>query len=93
MPKQGDLDTGDRQRLAPLLGQPVWRLFGLDGSCSVATSVTLGLGSVDEVVSRLHRWWRQLPATRIKLNLGSADGSDCATARRRTSFEGSSTCY
>ena len=99
MPKLGDLDPADRQRLAPLLeplspparcavdlalwdwwgqrlGQPVWRLFGLDGSCSVATSVTLGLGSVDEVVNRLQRWWRQLPATRIKLKLGSADGCD-----------------
>ncbi len=58
------------------LKQPVWRLFGLDGSRSVATSVTLGLGSVDAVVSRLHRWWGQLPATRIKLKLGSADGCD-----------------
>ena len=99
IPKLGDLDPADRQRLAPLLeplspparcavdlalwdwwgqrlGQPVWRLFGLDGSCSVATSVTLGLGSVEGVVSRLQRWWRQLPATRIKLKLGSADGCD-----------------
>ena len=58
------------------LEQPVWRLFGLDGHRPVATSVTLGLGSVDAVLSRLQRWWRQLPATRIKLKLGSADGCD-----------------
>ena len=58
------------------LGQPDWRGFGLDGSRCIATSVTLGLGSVDEVLSRLKRWWRQLPATRIKLKLGSADGCD-----------------
>ncbi len=99
MPKLGDVDPADRQRLAPLLqslspparcavdlalwdwwgqrlGQPVWRLFGLDGSRSIATSVTLGLGSVDEVLSRLNRWWRQLPATRIKLKLGSTEGCD-----------------
>ena len=58
------------------LGQPLWRLWGLDGARRVATSVTLGLGSVDMVLARLTRWWEQLPATRIKLKLGSPDGLD-----------------
>tara|TARA_Y100000766_G_scaffold132303_1_gene113789 strand:+ start:419 stop:1507 length:1089 start_codon:yes stop_codon:yes gene_type:complete len=58
------------------LQQPVWRLFGLNGRCAVATSVTLGLASVEGVQQRLHRWWTQLPATRIKLKLGSPDGLD-----------------
>ena len=58
------------------LRQPIWRLFGLDGRCAVATSVTLGLASVEGVQQRLHRWWTQLPATRIKLKLGSPDGLD-----------------
>ena len=58
------------------LGEPLWRLWGLDGSCQVATSVTLGLGPVDQVLGRLQRWWGQFPATRIKLKLGSADGLD-----------------
>ena len=58
------------------LGQPLWRLWGLDGARRVATSVTLGLGSVDTVLARLERWWEQLPATRIKLKLGSPDGLD-----------------
>ena len=56
------------------LQQPIWRLYGLSGSTAVATSVTLGLGSVDQVVQRLNRWWQLLPATRIKLKLGSPDG-------------------
>jgi L-alanine-DL-glutamate epimerase-like enolase superfamily enzyme len=56
------------------LGQPLQRLWGLDPQRAVATSVTLGLGSVEAVRQRLHRWWQQLPATRIKLKLGSPEG-------------------
>jgi len=58
------------------LQQPVWRLCSLAGRCCVATSVTLGLASVGAVEQRLNRWWDQLPATRIKLKLGSPDGID-----------------
>ena len=46
-------------------------MLGLDGEVAVATSVTLGLGSVASVLSRLQRWWDLLPATRVKLKLGS----------------------
>ena len=55
---------------------PIWQLWGLDGPRQVATSVTLGLGSVEQVLARLERWWSQLPAHRIKLKLGSPDGLD-----------------
>ena len=58
------------------LGHPLWRLWGLDGATGVATSVTLGLASVASVLNRLDRWWTQLPATRVKLKLGSPDGLD-----------------
>lgn len=58
------------------LGLPLQRLWGLDRSAVVATSVTLGLGPVEAVLERLQRWWRQLPATRIKLKLGSPEGLD-----------------
>ena len=58
------------------LQQPIWRLCALDGSVAVATSVTLGLATVESVLQRLQRWWDQLPATRIKLKLGSPDGLD-----------------
>jgi L-alanine-DL-glutamate epimerase-like enolase superfamily enzyme len=59
------------------LGQPLWRLWGLDGDrAGPATSVTLGLGPVDAVLARLQRWWDLLPASRIKLKLGSPDGPD-----------------
>ena len=56
------------------LGLPLQRLWGLDQQRAVATSVTLGLGSVEAVLERLERWWLQLPATRIKLKLGSPEG-------------------
>ena len=58
------------------LQQPIWRLCALDGSVAVATSVTLGLAPVEAVLQRLQRWWDQVPATRIKLKLGSPDGLD-----------------
>jgi L-alanine-DL-glutamate epimerase-like enolase superfamily enzyme len=56
------------------IGQPLQRLWGLDPQRAVATSVTLGLGPVERVRQRLERWWEQLPATRIKLKLGSPEG-------------------
>ncbi|MCP9915105.1 dipeptide epimerase [Cyanobium sp. ATX 6F1] len=56
------------------LGQPLWRLWGLDPTAVKPTSLTLGLGSVEQVLSRLERWWLQLPARRLKLKLGSPDG-------------------
>ena len=58
------------------LGHPLWRLWGLDAAEGVSTSVTLGLASVSAVLERLTRWWTQLPATRVKLKLGSPDGLD-----------------
>jgi L-alanine-DL-glutamate epimerase-like enolase superfamily enzyme len=58
------------------LGQPLWRLWGLDKAAITPTSVTLGLGSEAAVLERLEGWWRQLPARRIKLKLGSPDGPD-----------------
>ena len=56
------------------LGLPLHRLWGLDPGVCVATSVTLGLGEPGAVVARLERWWSELPATRIKLKLGSPEG-------------------
>jgi L-alanine-DL-glutamate epimerase-like enolase superfamily enzyme len=58
------------------LGQPLHRLWGLDPAACVATSVTLGLGEVAAVLARLERWRQQLPASRVKLKLGSPDGLD-----------------
>lgn len=56
------------------LGQPLHQLWGLDPAAVRPTSVTLGLAPVPAVLERLERWWQQLPATRIKLKLGSPEG-------------------
>jgi L-alanine-DL-glutamate epimerase-like enolase superfamily enzyme len=56
------------------LGVPLHRLWGLDLAAVNPTSVTLGLGSVQAVLARLERWWTQLPASRVKLKLGSPEG-------------------
>ena len=58
------------------VGLPLHRLWGLDPGACAATSVTLGLGEPEAVLARLERWWQQLPATRIKLKLGSPAGLD-----------------
>ncbi len=60
------------------LGQPLWRLWGLDREACKATSVTLGLGTVEQVLARLERWGNQLGTTpsRVKLKLGSPDGPE-----------------
>jgi L-alanine-DL-glutamate epimerase-like enolase superfamily enzyme len=60
------------------LSLPLWRLWGLDPSDCTPTSVTLGLGTVDQVLARLERWQEQLGArpSRLKLKLGSPDGPD-----------------
>lgn len=58
------------------LGRPLWQLWGLDRRACVATSVTLGLASPEAMLDRLERWRRLLPASRVKLKLGSPDGLD-----------------
>ena len=56
------------------LGTPLAMLWGLDLSATQPTSVTLGLGTVPEVLGRLQQWWQLLPASRVKLKLGSPEG-------------------
>jgi len=58
------------------LGQPLWRLWGLDRQRCGATSVTVGLGSVETVRQRLQQWFNQVRPSRIKLKLGSPRGLD-----------------
>lgn len=75
-PARCGLDVALQDWWGQRLGQPLHRLWGLDPQACVATSVTLGLGPVPAVLERLERWRRQLPASRVKLKLGSPDGLD-----------------
>lgn len=58
------------------LGRPLWHLWGLDRQYCKATSVTVGLGSVEAVRQRLQQWLHQVQPSRIKLKLGSPQGLD-----------------
>jgi len=75
-PARCGLDLALHDGWGQRLGLPLHRLWGLDPAAIVPTSVTLGLGTVAAVLERLERWWQQLPARRIKLKLGSAEGLD-----------------
>jgi L-alanine-DL-glutamate epimerase-like enolase superfamily enzyme len=56
------------------LGQPLWRLWGLDRQACKPTSVTLGLAAPSRMLERLQLWRQLLPANRVKLKLGSPAG-------------------
>ncbi|MEB3333743.1 MAG: dipeptide epimerase [Cyanobacteriota bacterium] len=58
------------------LERPVAHLWGLEAARAAPTSVTLGLGTVPQVLDRLERWWQLCPARRVKLKLGSPEGLD-----------------
>ena len=73
-PARCGLDLALHDWLGKRLGLPLHRLWGLDPGVGVATSVTLGLGEPAAVLARLELWWRRLPASRIKLKLGSPLG-------------------
>lgn len=75
-PARCGLDLALQDWWGKRLGVPLHRLWGLDPQRGSPTSVTLGLGSVEAVLARLERWWTQLPASRIKLKLGSPEGLD-----------------
>lgn len=75
-PARCGLDLALHDWWGKALGLPLHRLWGLDPGVCVATSVTLGLGTPAKVLERLARWWEQLPATRIKLKLGSPEGQE-----------------
>ena len=69
------------------LGHPLWRLWGLNRQCCPATSVTVGLGSVEAVRERLRQWFEQVHPGRIKLKLGSPQGLDHDRQLVRTTFQ------
>ena len=75
-PARCGVDLALRDWWGKSLGQPLWRLWGLDRQRCGATSVTVGLGSVETVRQRLRQWFDQVRPSRIKLKLGSPRGLD-----------------
>jgi L-alanine-DL-glutamate epimerase-like enolase superfamily enzyme len=63
-----------------LLGEPVWRLLGLE-RIGPPTSWTIGLGDPDEMALKAERAEASRRFRRLKLKLGGGDGLDIARVR------------
>jgi L-alanine-DL-glutamate epimerase-like enolase superfamily enzyme len=56
------------------LGQPLWKLWGLDRSRIVPTSLTLGISSLEQIRERIPEILERTGAQILKIKLGSPDG-------------------
>ncbi|PZV10185.1 MAG: dipeptide epimerase [Leptolyngbya sp.] len=56
------------------VGQPIWRLLGLDLGCIQPTSVTVGISSPEAAHQRSQDWLQQTSARALKVKLGSPQG-------------------
>ncbi len=62
------------------VGQPIWRLLGLDLECIQPTSVTVGISSPEAAQQRSQDWLQQTSARALKVKLGSLDGIEADQA-------------
>lgn len=60
------IDAALHDWIGKKLGQPVWRLLGLDASRMKHTSMTIGIGSVDEMTERIEAT-REFRSLKIKV--------------------------
>ena len=61
-------------------GLPLWQIWGLDRDRIVPISVTIGISSPEDAVTRLRDWQDTLDVKTIKLKLGSPAGIDADRA-------------
>ncbi|MBD1836595.1 dipeptide epimerase [Cyanobacteria bacterium FACHB-472] len=77
---QAAIDVALHDWMGKRLGLPLWRLWGLDCSRIVPTSVTIGINSPTAAVER-SRDWRQLTGAKVlKVKLGSSLGIEADQA-------------
>jgi L-alanine-DL-glutamate epimerase-like enolase superfamily enzyme len=62
------------------LGQPLWKLWGLERSRIVPTSLTLGISSPEQVRERIPEILARTGAKILKIKLGSPDGPEADQA-------------
>ncbi|MBW4484305.1 MAG: dipeptide epimerase [Tildeniella torsiva UHER 1998/13D] len=62
------------------IGQPIWRLLGLDLSRIQPTSVTVGISSPESAQQRSQDWLQQTSARALKVKLGSPQGIEADQA-------------
>ncbi|MEP0925975.1 dipeptide epimerase [Leptolyngbya sp. SLC-A1] len=63
-----------------LVGQPIWRLLGLDLGRIQPTSVTVGISSPEAAQQRSQDWLQQTSARALKVKLGSPHGIEADQA-------------
>lgn len=68
------LDLAMHDWIGKRVGQPLWRLWGLDRSRIVPTSATIGISLPEAAVARLRHWLQLAPFQAIKVKLGSPAG-------------------
>ena len=74
------IDTALHDWLGKRANLPLWRLWGLDRSRIVPTSVTVGIGSPEAARQRVQIWQQLMPASFIKVKLGSPAGIEADRA-------------
>jgi L-alanine-DL-glutamate epimerase-like enolase superfamily enzyme len=74
------IDAALHDLCGKLLGEPVWRLLGLEPS-GPPTSWTIGLASPDEMAAKAERTHASGRFRRLKLKLGGRDGLDVDRVR------------
>ncbi|WP_035991881.1 dipeptide epimerase [Leptolyngbya sp. KIOST-1] len=62
------------------VGQPIWRLLGLDLDRIQPTSVTVGISSPTAAQQRSQDWLQQTSARALKIKLGSPEGIEADRA-------------
>ena len=71
---QAALDMALHDWLGKRVGLPLWRLWGLDRSRIVPTSVTIGINSPEGACARVRDWLQFTDVRVLKVKLGSPSG-------------------
>ncbi|NJR69304.1 MAG: dipeptide epimerase [Synechococcales cyanobacterium CRU_2_2] len=60
--------------MGKVVGQPLWKLWGLECDRISPISVTIGISTPEQAQDRLRAWQKLLPVELIKLKLGNPQG-------------------
>jgi len=74
------IDMALHDWLGKRVGLPLWRLWGLDRSRILPTSVTIGISSPAEAQQRVRNWRKVTDTSVLKVKLGSANGIEADQA-------------
>lgn len=77
---QAAIDMALYDWLGKKVGQPLWRLWGLNRSSIVPTSVTVGISSPEAAHARVRQWQELTEVKVIKVKLGSGEGMEADQA-------------